>query len=166
MDKYGGFFPAIAKNPELYIRKRDNMVEILKKLKEKGKKLFILTDALHDFYDLTMTYSYGKNWMELFDLCIGSANKPAFFKNTSQVCFKLDLTKPVFCGEIVKGPLELNKEYILGSYQDLEKTFEVALGKKDIKYLYFGDSFVGDCYWCSKLKNWESVVIVEELSNL
>ena len=138
MDKYSPMFNEILTHPELYIKKRDKVKEYLKKLKEKGKKLFLATDSLCDFSKFVMNYAFGKDWKDLFDLRISSCNKPNFFKCTDQVCFKTDETKPVYWGDKVQGPLEPNNDYILGNFSDVVTTFEKMLGKKDIKYVYVG----------------------------
>lgn len=165
MASYGTYYPQVIKNPELYIKKREDVKRLLMKLREKGKKLFILTNSHYDYCDFIMTTSFGKDWRQLFDLCITCAKKPNFFKTETGPFFKADEAAPMFCGEEAKLPLELNRDYITGNYKDLERTFEETLGRKDLKYVYLGDNYMGDCYWTAKIANWDSIAIVEELSD-
>ena len=162
---YGTYYPQVVKNPELYIRKRENVNLLLKKLREKGKKLFALTNSHYDYCDLIMSTAFGKDWKQLFDLCITCGKKPNFFKSQIEPFFKVDETAPLFCGEEAKIPLELGKDYLTGNYKDLEKTLEETSGRKGLKYVYLGDNYMSDCYWAAKIENWDSIAVVEELGD-
>lgn len=162
---YGTYYPQVVKSPELYIRRREDVRELLAKLREKGKKLFMLTNSHYDYCNLIMSNAFGKDWRELFDLCITSGKKPVFFKSESSAFYRAKETEPLFCGEEAKAPLELNNDYLAGNYKDLEKTFEKALGRTNLKYAYLGDNYMGDCYWTAKLANWDGIAVVEELSD-
>eukprot|EP00826_Nyctotherus_ovalis_P019377 TRINITY_DN1596_c0_g1_i2.p1 TRINITY_DN1596_c0_g1~~TRINITY_DN1596_c0_g1_i2.p1 ORF type:complete len:364 (-),score=112.70 TRINITY_DN1596_c0_g1_i2:809-1900(-) len=162
---YGTYYPHVVKSPELYIKRREGVRELLAKLREKGKKLFMLTNSHYDYCDVIMSYAFGKDWKKLFDLCITCGKKPNFFKNQSGAFYRVKETEPLFCGEEAKAPLELNNDYLTGNYKGLEMTFEKALGRTNLKYAYLGDNYMGDCYWTAKLPNWDGIAVVEELSN-
>ncbi len=165
MKTYGGYYPPIASNPSLYIRKRDDVKEILLRLRAKGKKLFLATNSHYDYCDLTMSSAFGPDWRTLFDLCITGAAKPTFFQTTANRFLKADTKKPLFRGEEAKVPLKPGDEYVMGNYKDIETTFESMLGRGSLKYLYVGDNYVSDCYWSGKLKNWDSLAVVEEFAS-
>uniref|UniRef100_A0A0A9DSB9 Uncharacterized protein n=1 Tax=Arundo donax TaxID=35708 RepID=A0A0A9DSB9_ARUDO len=56
-------------------------------LREKGKKLFLLTNSPFYFVDGGMCYLLedqhfdGNSWRELFDVVIAQANKPTFYNS-------------------------------------------------------------------------------------
>jgi len=70
------------------------VVKLLKMLKQRGKKLFVLTNSPFPFVDGGMCYLFqdfkGENWKDLFDVVVALAAKPNFY--TSQRPFRLDIT--------------------------------------------------------------------------
>ena len=48
----------------------------------------------------------------------------------------------------------------------LEKFFENKFERKNLKYLYVGDSLMSDCGSAAKNKNWDSLAIIEELQDI
>jgi hypothetical protein len=62
---------------------------VLQDLKDKGKLLFIITNDHYDYLNLTMTESFGPNWIQLFDLVICNAKKPLFTRGAKPF-FQLD----------------------------------------------------------------------------
>jgi FMN phosphatase YigB (HAD superfamily) len=58
--------------------KNEKTVEILKTLRTKGKKVFILTNSTFYWTDIVLSYSLGKSWQDLFDLILVEARKPLF----------------------------------------------------------------------------------------
>lgn len=160
---YEGFYPEIVKNPTKFIYNRKKVANLLIKLKKQGKFLFLCTNSAYDFCDLIMANAFGKDWKNLFDIIITGAGKPAFFLNETQKFYKFDSTKFLFTGEIVEK-LEIKGEYIKGNYKDLENFFETYLNRNNLKYCFIGDHYLNDCLCTKKLKNWDQIAIVEELS--
>ncbi|RRT65613.1 hypothetical protein B296_00021762 [Ensete ventricosum] len=64
---------------------QSQVLGLLKKLKAKGKKLFLLTNSPYYFVDGGMRFMLEDNsgernsWRELFDVVIAKANKPHFY---------------------------------------------------------------------------------------
>lgn len=54
---------------------RPNLAEFLQKLKRKERKLFLVTNSPYYFVDAGMTYMLGKEWRDLFDIIVVSADK-------------------------------------------------------------------------------------------
>ncbi len=52
----------MVKNTEKYIQRRDDFREILVKLREAGKKIFIATNSHAEYTNLIMTQSIGEDW--------------------------------------------------------------------------------------------------------
>lgn len=81
--EFGHYFPVISRNPELFIEKRDDYRQMLLKLWEKGKKLFLATNSHMDYADLILTHSIGEDWRQMFDLISVASLKPSFWKDYS-----------------------------------------------------------------------------------
>ncbi|BBG92948.1 HAD-superfamily hydrolase, subfamily IG, 5'-nucleotidase, partial [Prunus dulcis] len=81
----------ILSDPHKYLVKNGQLLHFLKMLREKGKKLFLLTNSPYYFVDGGMRDS----WRELFDVVIAKANKPDFY--TSEHPFR-DLRGPAKAG--------------------------------------------------------------------
>ena len=66
---------AVIKDPAQYIIQDPNLVLMLNRYKEKGKKVFLLTNSLWEYTDVVMKYlvdghanSENSNWTKLFDI--------------------------------------------------------------------------------------------------
>ncbi|CAN4113307.1 unnamed protein product [Withania somnifera] len=77
----------ILSDPPRNLVKNDQLLRFLRLLKDKGKKLFLLTNSPFYFVDGGMRFmlqdSLGQqgSWWELFDVVIAKANKPDFYKS-------------------------------------------------------------------------------------
>ncbi|KAB2079503.1 hypothetical protein ES319_A05G008500v1 [Gossypium barbadense] len=75
----------ILSDPHRYLVKNGQLLQFLRILKEKGKRLFLLTNSPYYFVDGGMQFmledSTGNSdsWKELFDVVIAKANKPGFY---------------------------------------------------------------------------------------
>lgn len=56
------------------------MVDVLLKLKEQGKFLFMASNATYEFVELSMSTTLGKDWKKCFNMVWGNCGKPEFFK--------------------------------------------------------------------------------------
>lgn len=59
---YGNFFPEMYKNPLKYIIPQPELREILQKLKDQGKFVFLGTNSHFDYMELIMSTTLGKDW--------------------------------------------------------------------------------------------------------
>jgi len=166
MREYGNYYTEITKNPHLYIKQRPEIIELLQNLRKKGKKIFLNTNSHYDYSDFTMSTAFGPNWRDYFDIIISCGRKPEFFKSNEQKFKIANIKECMFHGCEAKIPLKEKSEYVLGNYKDLEITFENSLGKTNLKYVYLGDNYVSDCFWPPKLKDWDSIAIIEELASI
>ncbi|RCV11741.1 hypothetical protein SETIT_2G210600v2 [Setaria italica] len=77
----------ILSEPQKFLIKKSQVFRFLKMLREKGKKLFLLTNSPFYFVDGGMRYLLedqhfdGNSWRELFDVVIAQANKPTFYNS-------------------------------------------------------------------------------------
>ncbi|XP_050374576.1 uncharacterized protein LOC126792134 [Argentina anserina] len=116
----------ILSDPHKYLVKNGQVLHFLKMLREKGKKLFLMTNSPYYFVDGGMRFlledSLGCNgsWRELFDVVIAKANKPDFY--TSEHPFRLhgyeahDIVQ-----YFVDARLEFDACYI---YQDVNRAIQ------------------------------------------
>lgn len=82
---------------------------MLKKFRDSGKKVFLLTNSLFDYTHVVMNYLHGAKsgdkkdlqWAEYFDVIFVGGNKPAFLLNDRYVQCPISspfshITSPLF----------------------------------------------------------------------
>lgn len=133
-------------------------------LREKGKKLFLLTNSPYNFVDGGMRFmledslGYRDSWRELFDVVIAKANKPEFY--TSEHPFRYyDMEKDTLAFNKVDAFLP-NKIYYHGSL----KSFLQITKWNGPEVIYFGDHLFSDLRGPSKA-GWRTAAIIHELEN-
>ena len=170
---FGYIFPEIKKHPELYLQK-NNIEELLIKLKKKQKKLFFATNSNYSYSNFILEKIIGSDYDKYFDLCFYKSSKPSFFeegKITNSKCFFLDETF-FSCEYINEEEIDRiksgneNKKLSGGSYYLVEKYYEKVLNKnkKEIKYLFVGDNILSDCKAHSKIESWSSIFIYDDIN--
>lgn len=154
----------ILSDPHRYLVKNGELLHFLRMLKEKGKKLFLLTNSPYYFVDGGMRFmledSLGKqdSWRELFDVVIAKANKPEFY--TSEHPFRCyDVEKDTLAFSKVDAFLP-NKIY----YHGCLKTFLQITKWNGPEVIYFGDHLFSDLRGPSKA-GWRTAAIIHELEN-
>ena len=112
----------------------------------------------------------GENYHDYFDLCFYKSCKPGFFqdpKESNSKCYFYKDQQEISCTEmnddIYKKISEGNIILTGGSYVLVEHYFQKMLNKKDLKCVFVGDNIIGDCDVPSRLKNWESVFIFDDI---
>ncbi|KAL3532976.1 hypothetical protein ACH5RR_006497 [Cinchona calisaya] len=154
----------ILSDPHHYLVKNGQLLCFLRMLKEKGKKLFLLTNSPYYFVDGGMRFlleeSLGPrdSWRELFDVVIAKANKPEFY--TSEHPFRCyDVEKDTLAFSKVDAFLP-NKIY----YHGCLKSFLQITQWKGPEVIYFGDHLFSDLSGPSKA-GWHTAAIIHELGN-
>ncbi|KAL1097030.1 hypothetical protein V6Z11_D05G008100 [Gossypium hirsutum] len=154
----------ILSDPHRYLVKNGQLLRFLRMLKEKGKKLFLLTNSPYYFVDGGMQFmledSTGNSgsWKELFDVVIAKANKPGFY--TSEHPFRCyDTEKDTLAFTKVDTFLK-NKIYYHGSL----KSFLQITKWKGPEVIYFGDHLFSDLRGPSKA-GWRTAAIIHELED-
>ncbi|XP_078150865.1 HAD-superfamily hydrolase, subfamily IG, 5'-nucleotidase isoform X1 [Carex rostrata] len=152
----------ILAEPHKFLVKNERMFHFLQLLKEKGKKLFLLTNSPFYFVDGGMNYmleSYvekGSSWRELFDVVIAQANKPTFYNSEHPFrCY--DIEKDTLAFTAVDKLLR-NQVYYHGSL----KAFLHITKWKGPEVIYFGDHLFSDLKGPAKA-GWRTVAIIHEL---
>ncbi|CAI9098604.1 OLC1v1035283C4 [Oldenlandia corymbosa var. corymbosa] len=154
----------ILNDPHRYLMKNGQLIRFLRMLKEKGKKLFLLTNSPFYFVDggmrflLEETLGPQDSWRELFDVVIAKANKPDFY--TSEHPFR--------CYDVEKDTLAFSKvDTFLPDkiyYHGCLKSFLQITQWKGPEVIYFGDHLFSDLSGPSKA-GWHTAAIIRELAN-
>lgn len=156
----GGFFPALKKNPELFIhRASDNLNKWMKELKSQ-KKVFLVTGSHVDFASFTAQYIFGNEWRSLFDVIVTFARKPGFFTGRRpfvalEGAKEMDVVEP--------EDIKLGNIYSQGNWQDLYELFKRETGQKHPKCLYVGDNVIQDVFAPDEYTRCQTVAISEEM---
>ncbi|XP_057501656.1 uncharacterized protein LOC130785490 [Actinidia eriantha] len=155
----------ILSDPQRYLVKMcSQLLRFLRMLKEKGKKLFLLTNSPYYFVDGGMRFmledslGHGDSWRELFDVVIAKANKPEFY--TSEHLFR--------CYDVEKDNLAFSKvDSFLPNrvyYHGCLKSFLHITKWNGPQVIYFGDHLFSDLRGTSKA-GWRTAAIIHELYN-
>lgn len=173
----------VARNPEKYIVLDKGMIPMLRRYREAGIKVFLLTNSFWEYTSTAMNYLYhGKRvddelqkkneWTELFDLCIAGSCKPAFMldpylqlfrvnmqdgslKNTDGI-YDIDALGPNGAEEFLK----IGKVFQGGNWQHLHKMLGIRSGDE---ILYVGDHLYADVLRSKRTLGWRSLFIMPEL---
>ena len=167
---FGYYFPEIYKHPELYLYTKYNCEELLDKLRKKGKKIFFATNSNYSYSHYILEKVMGNNYHNYFDLCFYKSCKPGFFqdpKESNSKCYFYNDQSEISCTEmtddIYKKISEGNKILTGGSYVLVELYFQKMLKKQNLKCVFVGDNMIGDCEVPSKLPNWDSIFIYDDI---
>lgn len=154
----------ILADPHRYLVKNGELLRFLKMLREKGKKIFLLTNSPYYFVDGGMRFmleeslGYKDSWRELFDVVIAKANKPEFY--TSEHPFRCyDSEKDTLAFTKVDAFLP-NKIY----YHGCLKSFLQITKWNGPEVIYFGDHLFSDLRGPSKA-GWRTAAIIHELES-
>lgn len=154
----------ILSDPPRYLVKNGELLRFLRMLKEKGKKLFLLTNSPYYFVDGGMRFLFEDSlgckdsWRELFDVVIAKANKPDFY--TSEHPFRIyDEEKDTLAYSKVDRFLP-NKIY----YHGCLKSFLQITKWNGPEVIYFGDHLFSDLRGPTNA-GWRTAAIIHELEN-
>ncbi|AGH96474.1 HAD-IG family 5'-nucleotidase [Pseudobdellovibrio exovorus] len=157
----GSLKDEVRKNLAHYIVKDAELVKGLKKFKQHGKKIFVLTNSDFSYSKLLLDYAInpfldeGESWIDLFELIITFAQKPKFFyENTKFLKVNPD-----------DGTMtNFDEKLVPGVYQGgTARKFTEDLGLDGDDILYVGDHIYGDILRLKKECNWRTAMIIEEL---
>lgn len=154
----------ILSDPQRYLVKNGQLLRLLRMLRDKGKKLFLLTNSPYYFVDGGMRFmledsiGHKDSWRELFDVVIAKANKPDFY--TSEHPFRCyNEEKDTLAFSKVDAFLP-NKIY----YHGCLKSFLQITKWNGPEVIYFGDHLFSDLRGPSKA-GWRTAAIIHELEN-
>lgn len=163
----GSIKDQVAKDPGKYIQRDAELVVTLRKLKESGQQVFLLTNSLWAYTDVVMQYVLGTEWIELFDIIITGSCKPAFMLNRrlpiyrcEPVSGKLSITEGIYGSETAQSYLQRGKCFHGGNYSNLHELLRISSGTE---ILYVGDHIFSDVLRSKRTLGWRTMLIIPEL---
>lgn len=154
-------------NLDKYVQKDDRLPVILKRMKEHGRKIFLLTNSDYAYTEKIMCYLLNddqskpnaRNWISYFDYIVVDACKPLFFSEGTILRQVNTDTGALMIGSHI-GPLEEGRVYSGGNCD----VFTELIGAKGKDVLYIGDHIFGDILKSKKIRGWRTFLIVPELN--
>lgn len=170
----------VHRNPEKYIVLDPGMKPMLRRFRNQGIKVFLVTNSLWEYTSTAMNYLYhGKRvpdeeqrkntWLELFDLVVVGSCKPAFMLDPYLNLFRVNPqdgslrnTDGVF--EIhatsAREFLASGKTFQGGNWLHLQAMLETPSGDE---ILYVGDHLYSDVLRSKRTLGWRSAFVMPEL---
>eukprot|EP00794_Sanderia_malayensis_P011118 gene11118-12288_t len=156
-------------DPNKYIAKDERLPKLIHRMREHGKKVFIITNSDYQYTNQVMTYLFDfphgpkkgtphVPWREYFDLIVVDSKKPLFFgegtalRRVDTATGKLSIGK--FTGSHQRGAV-----YAGGNSEVFSDLIEAE--GKDI--LYIGDHIFGDILKSKKKQGWRTYLVIPEL---
>jgi HAD superfamily 5'-nucleotidase-like hydrolase len=173
----------VAKNPEKYIVLDDELVPMLKRFRDDGIKVFLLTNSYWTYTSDAMNYLYHQKdadketklrneWIDLFDLVVVGSCKPAYLVDPYLNLFRLNPrdgtlmnTDGVYeidaLGENgAQKFLEQGRVFQGGNWMHLTAMLGIKAGEE---IMYVGDHLYSDVLRSKRTLGWRSVFIMPEL---
>lgn len=147
-----------------FIIKDPEVVAGLEKFKLHGKKIFIVTNSDFHYTKLLLDYAINpylkthKDWTELFEIVVTSAQKPRYFYDNLKYLKVIDPQN----GSMVNhdGKLEAGV-YQGGSANAFTGDFDL----QGDEILYIGDHIYGDILRLKKDCGWRTAMVIDELDH-
>ncbi|XP_014673555.1 PREDICTED: 5'-nucleotidase domain-containing protein 3-like [Priapulus caudatus] len=150
----------VLKDMNKYVEKDDGLKQMLRRLKDAGKSIFLVTNSGYAYVSKGMQYLLGDNWREMFDIIITKADKPKFFKETSRPFRYYDVQNRARTWNFVTK-LEKGNIYSEGNIDH----FKRMTGWVGSKVLYFGDHVYSDLADPAIRHGWRTGAIIPELEH-
>jgi len=142
-----------------YLEKTKNgeLGQLLKMIKDNGKRLFLLTNSPFFFINTGLEYILSPKWRDLFDIIITSADKPSFFSSNKQ--FRSVDPSSSRCKWTPISELKHGEIYCQGSLKELTR----LTNWKGHKVIYFGDHLNVDLSEHAKNHGWRTGMVISEI---
>lgn len=156
----GLLYSAVMKNPSKFVDPPKHMASYFQRLKDAGKKTFILSNSPLRYIDALMMEFYGPSWAKnLFDIVVVEAKKPSFFQGDRPFRRVNPFTSRVDWAPVDKLPLPADGLGNVVCNGNL-KSFADLTGWK--KVLFSGDHIEADAKEPRRY-GWRSAVLLPEL---
>lgn len=160
----GSIKKKVAEDPGRYITRDPKLKDALTRLRESGRKVFMVTNSLWDYTHVVMNYILGNDsrilnhsWLDYFDIVVTGSMKPRFFMG-SQPLYEIDLgTGYLKNVEFINAEC---KVYQGGHFRHLHEMLRVTKGSE---ILYVGDHIYGDILRSKKELGWRTMLVIQEL---
>lgn len=164
----------VQNDPSKYIIYDPDTVPMLQRLKNAGKKVFLLTNSMYEYTDKVMDYlvhgggeHQDMHWQDLFDVSIVGAKKPAFLLDSYMSLFHVDRDGKL---RNIEDKDSLNLESMQasgtplcfqgGCWLDLHRMMDVGRGDN---ILYVGDHMYSDILRSKRSLGWRTCLVIPEL---
>jgi len=153
-------------NMNEFVKKDERLAMLLRRLRDNGAKVFLLTNSDYKYTNKIMQYlleseetSDSKDeWISFFDYIVIDAMKPLFF-GEGTVLRQVDTTTGALKIGTHLGPLKPGQVYSGGSCE----VFTDLIGAKGKDVLYCGDHIFGDILKSKKIRGWRTFLVIPEL---
>jgi HAD superfamily 5'-nucleotidase-like hydrolase len=167
----------VAEEPAKYIEYDPHLIPTLKRLKRSGRKTFLLTNSLWEYTNVVMNFLMGNppgllelDWLDLFDVVIVGANKPAFLTDPRLWMYRVDPRSKEGYLSNTEGVIDGNAEAFLregkvlqgGNYTHLQEILSLNSGSE---VLYVGDHMFSDILRSKRQLGWRTMLIIPELTD-
>jgi HAD superfamily 5'-nucleotidase-like hydrolase len=166
----------VQNDPGKYIIYDENTVPMLLRLRNAGKKVFLLTNSMYEYTDRVMDYlvhgggQYEDiHWQDLFDVSIVGAKKPAFLLDSYMSLFHVASDGRL---QNIEDKESLSLENLResgvqmcfqgGCWLDLHKMMDVQRGDN---ILYVGDHMYSDILRSKRSLGWRTCLVIPELED-
>lgn len=149
-------------NLETYVQKDERLPLMLDRIRELGKKTFLLTNSDYDYTKQIMSFLLDgpdRAWETYFDYIVVDAKKPNFFAEGTILRTIDKETGAQKIGTFV-GPLQEGQIYSGGCCD----VFSELIGAKGKDVLYIGDHIFGDILKSKKICGWRTFLVIPELA--
>ncbi|EME26349.1 5' nucleotidase family protein [Galdieria sulphuraria] len=151
-------------NLDHYVRRDERLSLLLKRLKERGKFCFLLTNSEWLYTDAVMKHILGHSWRHYFDLVIVGARKPSFFGEGTAMR-EVDLNSGRLKLSVID--IEQLKKNTLGKvfHGGNVEIFRQLTDSQGNDVLYIGDHIFSDVLVSKKSHQWRSLLVIRELND-
>eukprot|EP01132_Coremiostelium_polycephalum_P002568 gene2568-3182_t len=164
----GRYFKEFRENTGKFVYKAsEKCINWLKDLR-KTAKVLLITNSKSEYTHLLMTYCYGENFQELFDMVVTHAKKPDFFTKEQPFYLLPSFFPSPNEKNTVANKLSFNHTDIYqgGNVQAIIKEIRNQLGRSEndtISFCYVGDHLIGDVQVPKQHLKWMTIAIVDEI---
>lgn len=175
----------VAVNPDKYLVLDPGLLPMLRRFRDEGIKVFLLTNSYWEYTVTVMNYLYHgrrvdddhqkeNEWLELFDLVVVGSCKPAYMLDPYLNLFRVNTkdgsllnTDGAYEIEALNPNgaekfLEIGKVFQGGNWLHLHKMLDIEAGEE---ILYVGDHLYSDVLRSKRTLGWRSAFIMPELED-
>jgi len=167
----------VSEDPGKYIESEPGIVDLLKRLKLSGRKVFLLTNSLWDYTNTVMNHICGNSrkedltldWLDLFDVVIVGACKPAFLEDPNLALFRVhpedgrlsNMDNALF--DPPSKSLAEGKVFQGGNWNHLHYLMQDVVSSGE-QIMYVGDHMFSDVIRGKRSLGWRTALVVPELA--
>lgn len=168
----------VTSEPERYIQSEPGIVDMLRRFRQSGRKVFLVTNSLWEYTNTVMNHINGNSrrsswtldWLDLFDLVIVGAGKPGFLEDPNLPLFRVhtadgrlsNMDNALFDPPEVS--LAQGKVFQGGNWQHLHYLLRDAVTSGE-QVMYVGDHMFSDVIRGKRSLGWRTALVVPELAH-